>query len=51
MNIWNSIKKFFTKVAQDEAVKAAADTAKDVVEAVAVDYVKDKAKQEIKRHK
>ncbi|WP_429078271.1 hypothetical protein [Aeromonas veronii] len=51
MNIWNSIKKFFTQVAKDEAVKAAADRAKDVVEAVAVDYVKDKAKQEFNRHK
>ncbi|CAJ1840516.1 hypothetical protein HLBENOHH_02087 [Aeromonas dhakensis] len=51
MNIWNSIKKFFTKVAQDEAVKAAADTAKDAAKEVAVDYFKDKAKQEFNRHK
>lgn len=51
MNIWNSIRKFFTSVAKDAVVKAAADKAVDTAKDVAVDYVKDKAKQEIQRHK
>lgn len=50
MNIWNSIKKFFTKVAKDESVKAAADKARDAAVGVAKDYVKDHVKDEIKRH-
>jgi len=51
MNIWKSIKKFFTSVTEDAVVKAAADKAMDAAKEVAVDYVKDKAKQEIQRHK
>lgn len=51
MNIWKSIKKFFTSVKEDAALKTAADTALEAAKEVAVDYVKDKAKQEIQRHK
>ncbi|WOX54456.1 hypothetical protein R2E40_10180 [Aeromonas sp. CD] len=51
MNIWNSIKKFLGRVIQDEAVKLAASAAKDAAEKVAVDYIEDHLKDEIKRHK
>lgn len=51
MNIWKSIKKFFTKVSQDEKVKATVDAALEVTKEVTVDYVKDKAQKEIQRYK
>ncbi len=51
MNIWNSIKKFFTKVAQDEAVQLATNKVVEAAEQAAVDYVKDKAIEEVQRLK
>lgn len=51
MNVWISIKKFFTRVSKDEVVKVAADKALDAAKDVAVDYVKDIAQKEINRHK
>ncbi|CAJ1808458.1 hypothetical protein [Aeromonas veronii] len=51
MNIWKSIKKFFTRVSEDAVVKATADKALDAAKEVAVEYVKDKAQKEINRHK
>lgn len=51
MNILKSIKKFFTRVSQDEKVKATVDVALEVTKEAAVDYVKDKAQKEVQRHK
>ncbi|ASX13065.1 hypothetical protein CK627_20885 [Aeromonas dhakensis] len=59
MNIWSSIKKFFTKVVRDEAfqrtingpLKEATNKVVEAAEQAAVDYVKDKAIEEVQRLK
>ncbi|MGY3860219.1 hypothetical protein ACW5WN_01240 [Aeromonas lacus] len=51
MNIWKSIKKFFTRVSEDAVVKAATDKALDAAKEVTVDYLKDQTQKEINRHK